>query len=168
MCYTIETIDRPRQRKLPKPQIEEEVMKRAALILALVVSFGLAFNGCMSVGLLTGINTGSVSDTVSVKMPSRDILALGIEVAQSMDFRLISRDMTQKMAYLEYGDTGRWSNPLPLLIGKIDNNTITLTVSDARSLFVQVNTTGTFGSGDYKDAVKILDEFKKRIAARIQ
>ncbi len=143
-------------------------MKKAMLILVLVVSFGLTFNGCMSVGLLSGINTGSVSDTVSVKMPSRDILTLGIEVAQSMGFRITSRDMTQKIVFLEYGDTGSWSNPLPLLIGKIDNNNIILTTIDARSLSVQVSTTGTFGSGDYKDAVKILDEFKKRMAARTQ
>lgn len=143
-------------------------MKKATLILALVVSLGLTFNGCMSAGLLSGINTGSVSDTVSVKTPSRDILTLGIEVAQSMSFRITSRDMSQKTVILEYGDMGSWSNPLPLLIGKIDNNNIILTVIDARSLSVQVSTTGTFGSGDYNDAVKILNEFKKRIAARMQ
>lgn len=143
-------------------------MEKAALILALVVSLGLTLNGCMSAGLLSGINTGSVSDTVSVKTPSRDILTIGIEVAQSMSFRITSRDMAQKTVILEYGDMGSWSNPLPLLIGKIDNNNIILTVIDARSLSIQVSTTGTFGSGDYSDAVKILNEFKKRIAARMQ
>ncbi len=143
-------------------------MRKALLILALVVSLGLIFSGCMSVGLLSGINTGSVSDTVSVKTPSRDILILGIEVAQSMDFRITSRDTTQKMVFLEYGDIGgNWKDPLLILIGRIDHSTLTLTAIDARSLSVQVNTTGTFGSGDYKDAVKILDEFKKRIAARM-
>jgi len=142
-------------------------MKKAALILTLVVSFGLTFNGCMSVGLLTGINTGSVSDTVSVKTSPRDILALGIEVAQSMDFRITSRDTAQKMVSLEYGDiSGSWKDPLPILIGKIDHSMLILTAIDARSLSVQVSTTGTFGSGDYSDAVKTLNEFKKRIAAR--
>lgn len=144
-------------------------MKKAALILALVVSLGLIFSGCMSVGLLSGINTGSVSDTVSVKTSSRDILMLGIEVAQSMSFRITSRDTAQKMVSLEYGDiSGSWKDPLPILIGKIDHGILTLTAINALSLSVQVNTTGTFGSGDYSDAVKILNEFKKRIAARTQ
>lgn len=89
-----------------------------------------------------------------------------------MGFKATGRDISQKMVFLQFGDLESFSNPLPWLIGKIDNNHITLNVISAQSLSVQVRTTGTFGSGNYNDnyndAVRLLDEFKKRIYMRMQ
>lgn len=133
-----------------------------------LILVGILLSGCSSIGLMSGLNVGNVSDTVVLKMPTQDILATGVDVAGSMGFRVTGRDIVQKMVVLQYGDLGSFGNPLALLIGKIDNNHITLTMINAQSLSVQVRTSGTFGSGDYNDAVRLLDEFKKRIYMRMQ
>ena len=138
------------------------------VVFSIVVILSAVFlSGCAAIGVASGLNFGNISDTVIFKTLPDDMLATGIDVANSMGFRVTSRDMVQKMVLLEYGNLGSFSNPLVFLIGKIDNSYISLTVLDARSLSVQVKTTGTFGSGDYNDAVRLLEEFKRRIYTRI-
>ena len=147
--------------------------RKRALVRFLIYLVGLVLivfilYGCAGIGLMSGLNVGNISDTIILETPHNDILALGINVAYSMGFRVTSRDMAQNMVLLQYGDLGSFGNPLPWLIGKIDNSHITITVLNARSLSVQIRTAGTFGSGNYADAVSLLDEFKKRIYMRMQ
>lgn len=148
---------------------------RRTLLLAIVSSVWifsiiLLLSGCAGIGLMSGLNVGNVSDVIVFKTSSDsvDILATGVDVANSMGFQITGRDIAQKMVMLQFGDLGSFRNPLPWLIGKIDNNHVTLTVINAQSLSVQVRTTGTFGSGNYNDAVRLLDEFKRRIYIRMQ
>lgn len=147
-----------------------EAMKNRLAMLAVVLSFGLIFGGCLAVGGYSAVNMADISDTVSAKtLPKdRDVLSLGIEVAQTMGFRLAGRDVTRKIASLESADAGGWDKPLSLLIGKVENRHLTITAKDGRTLSIQVITTGNLGSGDYKDADQIIAEFKKRFGARTQ
>ena len=148
-------------------------MKQQAIIRAAIFLFGaaaiiFAFYGCANVGLMSGLNVSNVSDTIVLKNPTDNILDASIGVAESMGFRITSMDIVQKVALLQLSDLGSFSNPLPWLIGKIDNSHVTITVLSAQSLSVQVRTAGTFGSGNYSDAVSLLNEFKKRIYMRMQ
>lgn len=133
------------------------------LIFFMTLAAGITLGGCAAiVGGLSPTNMGDISETISLQTtPPEDILTVGIEIAQSMGYRLTGWSMARKTASLVYD--ARRNNPLLLLIGKVKTHRLQLTTVDAQSLAIEVHTTGNLGAGDFEDAAKILEEFRRKM-----